>query len=134
MSAISAAIATIKLHLTHCSPALLFYTSWKHQKIFRFSDAFRGYRKATLGCNGLKSKTFFSVKHTCFLKFNKKIYIRKSIFGNLLATKLMISYKCTLAWIFCGKFFQSLRSAVFQKTCGQVLLLLDTFIKASISR
>ena len=31
----------------------LFYTPWKHQKTFRFS-VFRGYRKATPGCNGLK--------------------------------------------------------------------------------
>ena len=32
---------------------LLFCTPWKHQKGFRFSDVFREYRKATLGCNGL---------------------------------------------------------------------------------
>ena len=40
-------------YLTHYSPVLLFYTPWKHQKTFRFSDVFRGYIKATLGCNGL---------------------------------------------------------------------------------
>ena len=38
--------------LTHCSPVLLFYTPWK-QKIERFSDVFREYRKATLRCNRL---------------------------------------------------------------------------------
>ena len=32
---------------------LLFHTPWKHQKTYRFSDVFRGYRKATLDCNGL---------------------------------------------------------------------------------
>ena len=32
---------------------LLFYTPWKLQKTFRFSDIFRVYRKATPGCNGL---------------------------------------------------------------------------------
>ena len=32
---------------------LLFYTHWKHQKTIRFSDVFRGYKKATPGCNGL---------------------------------------------------------------------------------
>ena len=32
---------------------LLFYTPWKHKKTFRFSDVFRGYRKATPGYNGL---------------------------------------------------------------------------------
>ena len=39
--------------LTHYSPVLLFYTPWKHQKTFRFSDVFRGCRKATAGCNSL---------------------------------------------------------------------------------
>ena len=38
----------------HYSPVLLFYTPWKHQKTFRFSDVLRGYIKATPGCNGLK--------------------------------------------------------------------------------
>ena len=36
---------------------LLFYNPWKHHKTFRFSDVFRGYRKATPGCNGLRKKT-----------------------------------------------------------------------------
>ena len=40
--------------LTHNSSVLLFYTLYKHQKTFTFSDAFRGHRKATPGCNGLK--------------------------------------------------------------------------------
>ena len=43
------------LTLTHCSPVLLIYTPWKHQKTFRFSDVFKGYRQAKPGCNGLKS-------------------------------------------------------------------------------
>ena len=38
--------------LTHYSLVLLFYTSCK-EKTLRFSDVFREYRKATLGCNGL---------------------------------------------------------------------------------
>ena len=44
--------------LTHYNPVLLFYTPWKHQKTFRFSDVYRGYRKATLGCNGIKLSWF----------------------------------------------------------------------------
>ena len=40
--------------LTHYSQVLLFDTPWKHQKNFRFSDVFRGYRKATPGCNRLR--------------------------------------------------------------------------------
>ena len=39
--------------LNHYSPVSLFYTPWKHQKTFSFSDVFRWYRKATPGCNGL---------------------------------------------------------------------------------
>ena len=45
--------------LTHYSPVLLFYTPWKHQKTFRFSDVFRGYRKAIPVCNGLNNSVFF---------------------------------------------------------------------------
>ena len=41
--------------LNHYSPVLHIYTLWKHQKIERFSDIFRGYRQATPGCNGLSS-------------------------------------------------------------------------------
>ena len=46
--------------LTHYCQGLLPYTIWKHQKTlrFRFSDVFKGYRKATLGCNGL---SYFSL-------------------------------------------------------------------------
>ena len=40
--------------LTHYTSVLLFYyTPWKHRETFRFYDVFRGYRKATPGCNGL---------------------------------------------------------------------------------
>ena len=39
--------------LTCFSPALQCYTHWKHQKIFRFSDVFRGYSNAALDWNGL---------------------------------------------------------------------------------
>ena len=31
-------------------------------KTFRFSDVFRGYKKATPGCNGIKNVLVFSVK------------------------------------------------------------------------
>ena len=48
-----------KIRLTHYSSVLLFYTPWKNQKAFRFSDVFSGYRKATPGCNGLKPKAHF---------------------------------------------------------------------------
>ena len=33
---------------------LFFYNPWKYQETFSFSDVLRGYRKATLGCNGVK--------------------------------------------------------------------------------
>ena len=37
--------AEYSIWLTHSSPVLLFYTPWKHQKTFRFSDVFRGIEK-----------------------------------------------------------------------------------------
>ena len=40
-----------KTNFIHYSLVLLFYTPWKHQKTYRFSDVFRGYRKTTPGCN-----------------------------------------------------------------------------------
>ena len=54
--------------LTHCSLVLLFYTPWKHQKTFMFSDLFRGYRKATPSCNGLISATWLN-------EFRTRIFI-----------------------------------------------------------
>ena len=41
---------------THYNPVLLCCTSWKHKKTLRFSNVFRGYRKATPGCNWLNSE------------------------------------------------------------------------------
>ena len=43
---------TISINLLQ--PCVAFLYLWKHQKTLRFSDVFKGYRKATLGCNGLK--------------------------------------------------------------------------------
>ena len=60
--------------LNHYSPVLLFYTLWRHQKTFRFSDVFRGYRKATPGCNGLTEN------HACVLAIMQS---RKTFFNLL---------------------------------------------------
>ena len=46
----------VNLGLTHYNPVLLFYTPGKQEKTLRFSDVFRVYRKATLGCNGLTNE------------------------------------------------------------------------------
>ena len=57
-----------KFLLTHYSPVLLFFTPWIHQKTFRFSDVFRGYRKATPGCNGL-IRTSGAYRRCCHRQF-----------------------------------------------------------------
>ena len=59
--------ASFYLILTRCSLVWLFYALRKHQKTFRFSDVFRGNRKATPGCNGLM-KHFH--KHTRKIRLN----------------------------------------------------------------
>ena len=84
------------MHLTNFSPVLLFCTPWKHQKTFRFSDVFRGYRKATLACNGLRkySEMFvivisqriwmiFFMYFTTFLILlsNRNQYVKYFVFG-----------------------------------------------------
>ena len=63
--------------LTHYSLVLLFYTPWT----FRFSDVFRGYGKATPGCNGLMKESFFlpslwNLKRLCWSsrKVFKKVF------------------------------------------------------------
>ena len=52
---------------------LIFFTTWKQQKPFRFPDVFRGYKNAILGCNGLKmmKKNYFSY----FFYFLSFIYL-----------------------------------------------------------
>ena len=57
------------VHLTHYRPVLLFYTPWKHQKTWRFS-VFKGYRKAKLGCNGLKVLLWIQTRTCCFSGFS----------------------------------------------------------------
>ena len=54
---------SVTLCLIHYSPVLLFYNPWIHQKTWRFSDFFRGYKKATPGCNGLVRKSNSSKKY-----------------------------------------------------------------------
>ena len=75
--------------LTHHSPVLLFYTLWKHQKTFRFSDVFRGYRKATPGCNGLKlSREFraaisaYQATVPCFRFYQSVLFVQRDQSSN----------------------------------------------------
>ena len=66
------------LKLTYYSPVLLFYTPWKHQKTFSFSDVFKGDRKATLGFNGLSmlnSLLLFVLR----INFIKNNFIKKKL-------------------------------------------------------
>ena len=59
---------------------LLFYTPWKHQKTFTFADVFRGYRKATLGCNGLIVNDFKyhgTILRNCFSQNRILYYLEK---------------------------------------------------------
>ena len=64
--------------LTHYSPVLLFYTPGK-QKTFRFSGVFRGYRKATLGCNGLKYRVSIGHHFLCKNSLNRFHLLNKPL-------------------------------------------------------
>ena len=70
---------------------LLFYTPWKHQKTFRFSDVFRGYRKATPGCNGL-SETYMKLIWILQLQISsKKSRFRFHFLVQIIALKMKFS-------------------------------------------
>ena len=76
------------MNLTDYSPVLLFGTPWKHQKTFRFSDVFRGYRKATSGCNGLSElMNFYSPWN--HQKTKGLISTSNHIFGRAIWDKLL---------------------------------------------
>ena len=85
------------LNLTHSNPVLLFYTPWKYQKTF--SDVFRGYGKATSGCNGLNlpmpQKTFY---YFTFLNFQTmKTLIKKArLPGNFIGCAHQLKVVCKL--------------------------------------
>ena len=86
----------IFLCLTHCSPVLLFYTASKYQKTFRFSDVFKGYRKATTGCNGLKimlhcSSFIYQYNRLSETQFEKKLWKTQQV--NVILTCLKWSEK-----------------------------------------
>ena len=86
------------LKLTHYSAVLLFYTPWKHLNTFRFSNIFRGYRKATPGCNGLNNLSFSGIRFyltlaTRSVKTGPIFYIWQV---NLSLTALYISQKQNL--------------------------------------
>ena len=103
---------------------LLLYTPWKHLKTFRFSDAFRGYRKETPGCNWLRfqfvagnelRKTSYTSATNYFIKWklilvskrHQKQQVGKRIAGKYLLLKHLIhlleknykiKYAASLAW------------------------------------
>ena len=54
--------------LTHYNPALIFYTPWKHQKIIRFVDVFKRYRKAKRDWNELEHYQMYTSDYTQLLK------------------------------------------------------------------
>ena len=90
-----------KFSLILYSPALSFYTPWKHT----FSDVFRGYRKATPGCNGLKlTNTAWEMKFSIkdFLSKCDQICKKLQILSHLLKKFLIENF------IFCAVKIQTL--------------------------
>ena len=84
--------------LTHYSPMLLFYTPWKHRKTKRFSDVFRGYRKATPGCNGLNKMLNIDFHNICLCRFKDKYSVRFKETGqfNLYKVNLRIALSLSI--------------------------------------
>ena len=85
--------------LIHDILVLLFYTSWKHQKTFRFSDVFRGYRKETMGCNGL-SRAFYSLRSVIS-------YLHVFLNKHVIIKVILVMFLVLMYWLFDGKLFVS---------------------------
>ena len=103
--------SNLNFWLTHYSPVLLFHTPWKYQKTFRFPDVFRGYRRATPGCNGLKlhkikthSFIYYIIHKLCGhlrVYFFLCLYFQHVDFSSLLQSILLITVLTTflIFWI-----------------------------------
>ena len=80
--------------LTYYSPLLLFYTPWKHQKTFRFSDIFKEYRKATLDCNGL-SKILSQSRSTINLSLSEpeRLFTTTSQPARVMSSNSLVSFQ-----------------------------------------
>ena len=65
-------LSSWQLQLTHYISVLRFYTSWKHQKTFRFSDVFRDCRKAT--------PSYYRLSNICRTRYGPVRAVSKAIF------------------------------------------------------
>ena len=111
----------LQLTLTHYSPMLLFYTPLKHQKTFRFSDVFRGYRKVTPGCNGLSKSNIaiymFKVSRaleTAYNNFSTSLFLRH-FWGQILLIICSFVFRIQLKFIL-GSFKDWLKYGLNIKT------------------
>ena len=130
---------------------LLFCTPWKHQKGFRFSDVFREYRKATLGCNGLmgNSNQYFVNRtsqdeckelHSLYMQLVTRKHLRWRLFQKAAAfqtcnfVKKRLQHKCFLIAYPTSSFrdnhqLYKAKKESFCKTSKTVTLLRDFIIK-----
>ena len=79
-----------RVFLTHFFPLHPFSTSCKHQKTVRFSGVISGYRKDSLGTNGLISFSDLSQNRVTFRNLNH--YQRRKIQLEILQTNLFIIF------------------------------------------
>ena len=127
------------LTLIHYSPVLLFYT-------LRFSDVFRGYKKATPGCNGLIQSfgTHLSVPLTKNYKIYRsshlRIFYKKGVLknftnltGNQLCCRLFLAklqaFRLRLQHIcFPATFAKFIRTPILKNIYERLLLNLPHYL------
>ena len=99
------------------SRVLLFYTTWKHRKTFRFSDVFRRCRKATPDYFGLSKKTLHHWKQRCI--YNPIEHLRWSFFTK---SRYLFSQKRSLLDVWLGSKY------AYEDDCFLILILLGPLL------
>ena len=85
--------------LIHLFPMHPFSTPWKHQKIARFFDVFRGWRKGVLGTNGLNSlRESHSLHLVSDSLFKKPLKNVKSFFSDKITSSDYLIVSKVILW------------------------------------
>ena len=75
----------------------LFYTPWKHQKTFRFSGVFRGYRKATRAVMGEPNTEDFRSRK--FRQLHTEVFTKSNKFDLIETVSRCLKQNCFFYWL-----------------------------------
>ena len=124
-------IIFVRIYLTHYSPVLLSYAPWKHQKTFRLSDVSRGYRKATLGCNGSTFYHFIVIYYSTDFKVHpipERFFLKEPVkfwWGRMFSFFKVYAFKLFLFRYYFLRWQLLLTLIIFSDSCVSCKILGD---------